>query len=64
MVHVKDMTLDGSMVDVGDGEIDFARIFAQSELAGIQHYFVEHDNPSSPLGSIRASYDYLRGLEF
>jgi len=64
MVHVKDMASDGSMVDVGAGEIDFARIFAQSGLAGIQHYFVEHDNPSNPFGSIRASYDYLRGLGF
>jgi sugar phosphate isomerase/epimerase len=64
MVHVKDMAPDGSMVDVGAGEIDFAKIFAQSDRAGIQHYFVEHDNPSSPFGSIRASYDYLRGLEF
>ena len=64
MVHVKDMDSDGSMVDVGAGEIDFAKIFAQSDLAGIKHYFVEHDNPRSPFGSIRASYDYLRGLEF
>ncbi len=64
MVHVKDMTSDGSMVDVGAGEIDFAGIFAQSDRAGIQHYFVEHDNPGSPFGSIRASYDYLRRLEF
>jgi len=64
MVHVKDMASDGSMVDVGAGEIDFAKIFAQSGLAGIQHYFVEHDDPSSPFGSIRASYDYLRELEF
>ncbi len=64
MVHVKDMASDGSMVDVGAGEIDFAKIFAQSGQAGIQHYFVEHDNPSSPFGSIRASYDYLRELEF
>lgn len=64
MVHVKDMASDGSMVDVGAGEIDFAKIFAQSDLAGIKHYFVEHDNPRSPFGSIRASYDYLRELEF
>ena len=64
MVHVKDMASDGSMVDVGAGKIDFAKIFAQSDPAGIQHYFVEHDTPSNPFGSIRASYDYLRRLEF
>ena len=66
MVHVKDM--DGSaaktMVDVGKGVIDWKGIFAQSREAGIEHYFVEHDNARDPFASIAASYAYLRGLEF
>ncbi len=57
-VHVKDM--DGSpeqrMVDVGKGVIDFAAIFAQRERAGIEHFFIEHDQPEDPLESVRASY--------
>jgi sugar phosphate isomerase/epimerase len=64
LVHVKDMTKDGTMVDVGQGSIDFARIFAQSELAGIKHYFVEHDNPPDPIADVRRCYDYLRRLTF
>jgi sugar phosphate isomerase/epimerase len=72
LVHVKDMTpkptLDASpervMVDVGKGSIDWKRIFAQSRAGGIQHYFVEHDQPSDPLASARASYDFLHQLEF
>lgn len=63
LVHVKDMRADGAMVDVGQGRIDFTRIFARAEQAGIRHYFVEHDNPTDPLESARRSHVYLRGLE-
>jgi sugar phosphate isomerase/epimerase len=66
LVHVKDSAgpPDDRMVDVGAGKIDFKRIFAQSSQAGIRHYFVEHDQPADPFGSIKASYDYLKRLEF
>jgi sugar phosphate isomerase/epimerase len=64
MVHVKDMDAQGRMVDVGQGAIDFKRIFAARRKAGIRHFFVEHDNPPSPLDSVRTSYQYLRNLEF
>ena len=64
LVHVKDRTADGKMTDVGSGAIDWAKIFAQSEKAGIKHYFVEHDQPKSPFDSIRNSYEYLRKLRF
>jgi sugar phosphate isomerase/epimerase len=52
------------MVDVGKGSIDWKKIFAQSRAAGIQHYFVEHDQPPEPLADIRVSYDFLHGLDF
>ncbi len=66
MVHVKDSAgpPDHKMAAVGAGKIDFRKIFAQSDQAGIRHYFVEHDNPDDPFASIRASYDYLQRLEF
>lgn len=72
LVHVKDMAPKPApdvapervMTDVGRGSIDWKRIFARSRDAGIEHYFVEHDQPADPLASIRASYDYLRALEF
>ena len=66
MVHVKDSSgpPDNRMVDVGKGTIDFRSIFAQSDEAGIKHYFVEHDNPGDPIATISNSYDYLRGLTF
>jgi sugar phosphate isomerase/epimerase len=64
MVHVKDSMgpPDHRMVDVGAGTIDFRTIFAHSAQAGIQHYFVEHDEPPDAFASIRASYEYLRRL--
>ncbi len=64
LCHVKDMAADGAMVDVGAGEIDFKAIFARSEQAGLEHYFVEHDTPADPLASIKASYDHLAALQF
>lgn len=59
LCHVKDLTADGRMADVGVGMIDWPRLFARSEEAGLIHYFVEHDQPADPLASIEASYRYL-----
>lgn len=54
-----------NITDVGSNDlIDWKRIFAHSEQAGIQHYFVEHDQPASPLDSLRASAGYLKALRF
>jgi sugar phosphate isomerase/epimerase len=62
LVHVKDMTADHHMVDVGAGSIDWRAIFAHREQAGIRHYFVEHDEPADPFASIANSYRYLSRL--
>ena len=63
-VHVKDMAAGGAMVDVGAGEMPFAKYFAQSKQAGIQHYFVEHDEPADPMASITTSFRHLAALKF
>jgi sugar phosphate isomerase/epimerase len=54
----------GHMTDVGQGEIDWKRIFAKSDKAGIQHYIVENDEPKSAFQDIKVSYDYLAKLTF
>lgn len=67
LCHVKDMADIGGeqrMVAVGQGEIDFARIFGQGEQAGLRHFFVEHDNPPDSLASLRTSIEHLRQLTF
>jgi sugar phosphate isomerase/epimerase len=54
-----------TITDVGSNDkIDWKRIFAQAKQAGIQHYFVEHDVPKSPLDSLKTSYAYLSKLQF
>lgn len=76
LVHVKDLkklpkvTQGGSqnfgdtvdLAAVGSGIIDWKRIFAQSDKAGIKHYIVEHDHPKQPLENIKKSYEYLSTL--
>jgi len=78
LVHVKDLktlphiTAGGAqnygdtvdLTEVGSGLIDWKKIFAQSDKAGIKHYIVEHDHPKQPFDSIKGSYDYLSKLRF
>jgi sugar phosphate isomerase/epimerase len=79
LVHVKDMkkipqvTATGKqnfgnklrdMTEVGSGIIDWKRIFAASEKAGIKHYIVEHDKPKMPFDNIKTSYEYLSQLHW
>jgi sugar phosphate isomerase/epimerase len=67
LVHVKDRArgtagASSQMVDVGSGSIDWPAIFRHRRQAGIQHYYVEHDEPPDPMASIRQSYRYLSRL--
>jgi sugar phosphate isomerase/epimerase len=78
LVHVKDLktlpkiTAGGAqnygdtvdLTEVGGGVIDWKKIFAQSEKAGIKHYIVEHDHPKQPFESITKSYEYLEKVRF
>jgi sugar phosphate isomerase/epimerase len=54
----EDMTAPGS------GVIDWKRIFSYSDLAGIQHYFLEHDVPKDPWATLADGYKYLSNLRF
>ena len=62
LVHVKDMTSDGEITDVGAGTIPFAKIFAGAKGAGIRHYFVEHDSAKAPFASLTVSFRALRRI--
>ena len=64
VVHVKDFDKNDMMTEVGSGVVDWKSIFAKSDVAGIKHYFVEHDNPMLPFMSIEKSYQYLKQLTF
>ncbi|HTQ59278.1 MAG TPA: sugar phosphate isomerase/epimerase [Candidatus Solibacter sp.] len=54
----------GRLADVGKGTIDWKRILAHSDTAGIKHYFVENDDAKEPFEDIKISYDYLHDLRF
>lgn len=66
LVHVKDAAAapPHRIADVGAGMIDWRRILASGTRAGVEHFFVEHDDASDPFASITASYAYLRDLRF
>jgi sugar phosphate isomerase/epimerase len=64
MLHVKDQAANGEMADVGRGIIDFADIFSMADIAGFEHYFIEHDNPSNGISSINYSYNTVNQLRF
>lgn len=67
LFHVKDMadTPEKGFASVGQGIIDWPRIFRQIPQAGTVHYFVEQDQPGDdPIGSIRTSFQYLKDLEY
>jgi sugar phosphate isomerase/epimerase len=59
-----DTKFTGEMANVGQGSIDWKRIFANAGTAGVRHYIIEHDNPKSPIDDLGASYAYLRDLRF
>ena len=61
--HVKDLdNTHETILPVGTGAIDFKRIFAASEKAGLKYYFVEHDMPKEPWESITKSISTLKEL--
>lgn len=62
--HLKDVgpAPQRATVEVGAGMIDFAGLFAAGATAGLQHAFIEHDDPSDPMESVRASVAALQRL--
>ena len=58
--HVKDLDKGyKNIMPVGSGVIDFKRIFENQKVAGMQHFFVEHDMPKDAFASIKSSYTYI-----
>ena len=66
--HVKDIAPAGQNVDqdgwadVGAGVLDWRDLWAACVSAGARHMVVEHDKPSDPGQSARASLAFLRGI--
>lgn len=63
LFHVKDMdkTPAKAFTEVGNGSIDFKRIFKQANKAGMKYFFVEQDRtPGDPFESITKSITYIK----
>jgi sugar phosphate isomerase/epimerase len=61
--HVKDLNREKTgPAPVGEGIVDFKRIFADADVAGMKHFFVEHDMPKDPYASITTSYKNLQKI--
>jgi sugar phosphate isomerase/epimerase len=60
--HVKDMDQAGNFADVGTGTINFAPIFAQAKLSGVEHKFVERDRTDDKLKTIQQGYKAVSQL--
>ncbi|MDB5006374.1 MAG: xylose isomerase [Mucilaginibacter sp.] len=61
--HIKDMdkTTDRMFTEVGNGIIDFKKIFKYADKAGLKYFFVEQDKcPGDPYTSITESVAYIK----
>jgi sugar phosphate isomerase/epimerase len=62
MWHVKDVhPVSGDYTEVGNGTIDFTKIWVDAELAGLKHFFVEQGGnfTHDPIRSITVSAEYV-----
>jgi sugar phosphate isomerase/epimerase len=62
--HVKDLdkTPKRAFTEVGNGIIDFKKIFTHANKAGLKYFFVEQDmTPGDPYNSITQSISYIKG---
>jgi sugar phosphate isomerase/epimerase len=61
--HLKDMdnTSAHAFTEVGNGVIDFKKIFTEKAASGMKYFFVEQDKcPGSPYDSISQSISYIK----
>lgn len=65
-IHLKDYSLGAKMAVVGEGNINFDRVFEMAEKAGTQYMLVEQDNCNGedPFDCLRRSYEFLRSRGF
>ncbi|MDX1630155.1 MAG: sugar phosphate isomerase/epimerase, partial [Fulvivirga sp.] len=64
--HIKDANAQGQFTPVGQGVIDWERIFNHADVAGLEQYFVEQDNHPNgkPFENIAESLAYLKEQKF
>ena len=66
VIHLKDFAYGRKMAPVGEGNLNFDRIFEKAESGGTEWMLVEQDdcNGEDPLDCLRRSYGYLKSRGF
>ncbi len=66
VIHLKDYAYGRKMAVVGEGNINFDRVFEKAEAAGTKFMLVEQDdcNGEDPVECLRRSYEYLKACGF
>ncbi len=69
VIHLKDFafTINGQMMaPVGEGNINFDRVFEKAETSGTEYMVVEQDNCNGedPFDCLRRSYEFLKSKGF
>lgn len=66
VIHLKDYAYGRKMAVVGEGNINFDRVFAKAEESGTKYLLVEQDdcNGEDPIECLRRSYRYLKSCGF
>ena len=66
-IHLKDQGYGPVMLPIGEGNLNWDRIFLAAQTAGTKYMFVEQDkcNDEDPFDCLRRSYEFLksRGLK-
>ena len=65
-IHLKDFGYGRVMLPIGEGNLNWARIFTAAEAGGAKYMFVEQDkcNDEDPFDCLRRSYDFLSSKGF
>ncbi len=65
-IHLKDYAYGRTMAVIGEGNINFDRVFEKAEAGGTQYMLVEQDNCNGedPFDCLARSYAYLRSRGF
>ena len=66
VIHLKDYAYGRRMAVVGEGNINFDRVFEKAEKSGTKYMLVEQDdcNGEDPIECLRRSYEYLKACGF
>lgn len=65
-IHLKDCAIGQKMAVLGEGNINFDRVFEKADAAGTKYMLVEQDDcyGEDPFACLKRSYDFLKARGF